>query len=239
MPEKNLTPFTPTPEEQRKAKFKIFAKLWVSTAKLNSTVYAEPDENDVSMAFADLIAYSIEEIKTALAQFRKMPERKLTPGLIESLITGITWLTPEEAWTIGQKTFDDGASVVLTDEIAEAANVAKNLYCSGQKSNAKDSFSDVYQRLMIKAVSTNKKPRWFLMQADECFNRISENKKAITEAMQNGYISNHKAMQLAESFGIEVQASFINLIAAVPDEKTRGEIKKLKNIFIEGVKDGE
>jgi hypothetical protein len=214
-----------------------FTSIWMAACE-NSGFKTEPSDAAINLAFDVLQSYTITDISMAIVKHQRMQNQPLTPGLIESLIAGITWLTPEEAWTIGQKTFDDGVSVVLTDEIAEAANVAKKLYCSGQKSNAKDSFSDVYQRLMIKAVSINKKPRWFLMQADDCFNRISENKKAITEAMQNGYISNHKAMQLAESFGVEVQSSLTNLIDAAPNEKTRCEIKKLKNMFIEGGNNG-
>lgn len=238
MPEKNLIPAAPTLEEQRKARFKTFAKLWVSTAKLNSTAYAEPDENDVSMAFTDLSAYSIEEIKTALAKFRKMPERRLTPAIIETIIMGISWLTPAEAWEIAQKTFCDNVSVVLTDEIAHAANHAKKLYFDNQRVAAKDDFIAVYNRKMLDAVSISKKPHWFLMQADDCVNRESENKRAITEAMQNGYISEHKAMQLAKLFGVGVKASIKNLIAAAPDDETRQRIRGLRKLFIEDGKDG-
>lgn len=238
MTEKNLTTTSLTFEEQRKAKFKAFAKLWVSTAKLNSTTYAEPDENDVSMAFTDLEKYSIEEIKTALAKFRKMPERRLTPAIIESIITGISWLTPAEAWAIAQKTFDDSVSVVLTDEIAQAAGSAKALYLDNQRVAAKDDFIAVYNRLMLDAVAKGRKPRWFLMQADDCVNRATENKRAITEALQNGYVSNHRALQLAEFHSIEAQATLQSLSLAAPDNETRQKIQGLKQMFM-GDKNGE
>ncbi len=232
MPEKNLTPSAPTPEEQR-TKFKVFARLWVSTAKLSSTAYAEPDENDVSMAFTDLSAYSIEEIKTALAKFRKMPEQRLTPAIIESLITGISWLTPAEAWAIAQKTFDDSVSVVLTNEIAEAAGHAEKLYLSGQKNAAKDDFVGVYNRLILDAVTKSKKPHWFLRQADNCVNRGAENKRAIIETLRNDYISQKWAAEMAESLGIEHKGSLKNLIARAPDDKTRQKLQALKGLFLE------
>ena len=232
MTEKNLIPAATTLEEQRKARFKTFAKLWVSTAKLNSTAYAEPDENDVSMAFADLSAYSTEEIKIALAKFRKMPERRLTPAIIESIITGISWLTPAEAWAIAQKTFDDGLSVVLTDEIAQAANSAKPLYLDNQRVAAKDDFIAIYNRLMLDAVTKGKMPRWFLMQADNCINRAAENKCAITDALQNGYISSRTAAEMSESLGIEYMCRLKNLIARAPDNETRQKIRGLKQMFV-------
>ena len=232
MTEKNLTTSAPTIKEQRKAKFDQFKILWASTAKLNSTMYAEPDENDVSMAFADLSAYSIEEIKTALAKFRKMPERRLTPAIIESIITGISWLTPSEAWAIAQKTFDDGVSVILTNEIAEAAGHAEKLYLSGQKNAAKDDFVGVYNRLMLDAVAKGKKPRWFLRQADNCVNRTAENKRAIVETFQNGYISQKWATEMAESLGIEYTGGLKNLITRAPDDETRQKLQGLKQLFV-------
>lgn len=247
MTKKNLTPteLTPTeltPEaqrelilEQRKAKFKVFAKLWVATAKLNSTAYAEPDETDVSIVFSDLEKYSIEEIKSALQAFRKMPERRLTPAIIESLITGISWLTPAEAWAIAQKMFDDSVSVVLTDEIAEAAGSAKVLYLDNQRVAAKDDFIAVYNRLMLKAVAENKKPRWFLMQSDFCHDRQMENKRAIQDAFQNGYISHVKASRLAESFGVELpQGNLQKLIVAAPSDEIRGKLQGLKKMLVNG-----
>lgn len=236
MSEKNMIQLTLTSEEQRKAKFKTFAKLWVSTAKLNSTVYAEPDETDVSIAFCDLEHHSIDEIKTALSKFRKMPERRLTPAVIESIITGVSWLTPAEAWAIAQKTFDENLSVVLTDEIAEAAGNAKQLYLDNQRVAAKDDFIAVYNRLMLKAVAENKKPRWFLMQAENHATRERENKHAITEACQLGYISNHRALQLAEFHNIETQASLQKLIDSAPNDETRLKIQDLKKLCFGGDK---
>jgi len=232
MTEKNITISAPTLEEQRKAKFKVFAKLWVSTAKLNSTMYAEPDENDVSMAFTDLSAYPIEEIKTSLAKFRKMPEQRLTPAIIESIITGISWLTSAEAYSIAQKRFA-GFSVVLTNEIAEASGHAEQLYLANQKNAAKDDFISIYNRLMFGAVAKGKKPVWFLMQSDDCIDRVSENKRAITEALQNGYISEYKALQLAESFVIETQATLHSLISAAPDDEKRRQLKGLRAMILE------
>lgn len=244
MTEKNIIPTATTPEEQRKAKFKVFAKLWVSTAKLNSTIYAEPDENDVSMAFTDLSAYSIEEIKTALAKFRKMPERRLTPAVIESIITGSFWLTADEAWSVGQKYLNPCLSVVVTDEIANAASKVESLYNENQRSAAKAAFDGIYERLMMQAISTGKKPRWFLSPLDDrSFCNISDaNKAAIIEAVSQCFISTAKAKKISDSFGCDIafDGSIKKLLAAAPDDNTRNAIEGLKTMFLfDGGKNGE
>ena len=202
-----------------------FADLWLAACE-NSGFKTNPSDTAINLAFDVLQGYSFASVATAILKFQRMPNHPLTPGIIESIITGISWLTPAEAWAIAQKRFA-GFSVVLTDEISEAARHAEKLYLSGQKNAAKDDFIGVYNRKMIEAVAKGEKPRWFLSQTDENVGRTAENKRAITEALRNGYISQHKALQLAECFGIEVQSSMTQLISAAPDLETRQKLQGL------------
>jgi hypothetical protein len=202
-----------------------FAELWMAACE-NSGFKTEPSDFAINLAFDVLEKYTLADISTAIVKHQRIPDKPLTPAIIESLITGISWLTPAEAWAIAQKRLA-GLSVVLTGEISEAAGHAENLYLSNQKNAAKDDFVAVYNRLMLDAVAKGEKPRWFLNQTDEHIGRTAENKRAITEALRNGYISQHKALQLAECFGIEVQSSMTPLISAAPDLETRQKLQGL------------
>lgn len=208
-----------------------FTALWIAACE-NSGFKTEPSDAAINLAFDVLQGYPLESVALAILKFQRMPNVALTPAIIESIITGISWLTPSEAWAIAQKTFDDGVSVILTNEIAEAAGHAEKLYLSGQKNAAKDDFIGVYNRLMLDAVAKGKKPRWFLRQADICVNRTAENKRAIVETFQNGYISQKWASEMAESLGIEYTGGLKNLITRAPDDETRQKLQGLKQLFV-------
>lgn len=208
-----------------------FTALWIAACE-NSGFKTEPSDAAINLAFDVLQGYPLESVALAILKFQRMPNVALTPAIIESIITGISWLTPSEAWAIAQKTFDDGVSVILTNEIAEAAGHAEKLYLSGQKNAAKDDFIGVYNRLMLDAVAKGKKPRWFLRQADNCVNRTAENKRAIVETFQNGYISQKWASEMAESLGIEYTGGLKNLITRAPDDETRQKLQGLKQLFV-------
>jgi hypothetical protein len=219
----------------KKLEFKDFSMVWSATAKY-SVSFIEPNESDLSIAFSDLQRFSLAEINTALAKFRKMPERRLTPSIIESIIIGCFWLSADEAWGVAQKTFDIGRSVVVTDEIANAAERVKSLYTENQKNAAKAAFINIYERLMMQSVSAGKRPCWFLMQLDDrSFGSVNDaNKAAILDAVHQGFISTRKANEISDVVGCEINFDGLlkKLIASAPDENTRAKIISLKKMFL-------
>lgn len=65
---------------------------------------------------------------------------------------------PEEAWALCPR--DEGATVVWTDEIAEAFGVARPLLASGDDIAARMAFKESYGRLLQQARSERRAAKW-------------------------------------------------------------------------------
>ena len=84
----------------------------------------------------------------------------------------------EEAWALALESFDEFATVVLTQQIAEARGVAWGLYADGDKVAARMAFKEAYNRI----IKTAEKPKWYISRG---FDNASM-EAAIAKAVQLG-----------------------------------------------------
>lgn len=109
----------------------------------------------------DLQEYDVETVLQALSNVRKNANR----FNLAVIITEIEILKPDgrlgadEAWAIYPH--DDGASAVLTNEIAEAMQVAHPLMLEGDKIGARMAFKEAYTRIVKTNKANEIKPKWF------------------------------------------------------------------------------
>lgn len=215
--------------------FKGFRELWIATSE-SSAFKTTPSESAVNVAFDDLSRYSAKQVEDALQKFRKMRNQPLTSALIESIITGNFWLTAEEAWGLAQKTFDPTRSVVVTKEIITAASKVESMYNGGERTAAKNTFTAIYERLIMTAISEGKSPKWQVWQLEHPTRGNSAeqaNRQSIIEAMDNGIIT----MQNAVLLGYTPKQKTLSLQVLsdnAPDENAKKQIDKLKVICHRG-----
>ena len=111
----------------------------------------------LAMIALDLDGYPPDHVLGALRRCRSEHKGRLT---VEAIISRLDDGRPgaEEAWAMMPKS--ESASVVWTDEMAEAFGVASALLDEGDAIAARMAFREVYQRLVSEARVTRKPTVW-------------------------------------------------------------------------------
>lgn len=121
-----------------------------------------------AMFFRAMSAYSIDAVRAAIDAHVKDSQRGQFPPKPADLIAQIEGHAandsrpgPEEAWAIAVQAFDESATVVMTDEIAEAMGIARPVFELGDEVGARMAFKEVYGRLVTQARSAGVAANWF------------------------------------------------------------------------------
>ncbi len=106
----------------------------------------------------DLGKYPVEDVAIALNRCRRELKRITLADIINRIPGG--YLRPEAAWALVSRVMgNEQASVVWTDEMAQAYGVARLL--GNDKIAALMAFLETYATLINEARSKNLKPRWW------------------------------------------------------------------------------
>jgi len=121
-----------------------------------------------ALFFRSLAAYSLAVVRKAIDAHVKDSQRGQYAPKPADLIAQIEGLAandsrpgPEEAWAIAVQAFDEDATVMLTDEIAEAQNVARSIFELGDEVGARMAFREAYGRLVTQARAAGKQVTWW------------------------------------------------------------------------------
>jgi hypothetical protein len=98
--------------------------------------------------------YPLQHLLAAIKKHVQTGRFAPTPADIIEIIashTGAKHLGAEESWGIALQSFDEFATVVWTKEIAEARNIAADIYSQGDKVGARMAFKEAYNRLLATA----------------------------------------------------------------------------------------
>lgn len=110
--------------------------------------------NAMQLVIDSLNEYPIDILLGAIRKHIQTARFAPTPNDIIEIIashTGAKHLGAEEAWGIALQSFDEFATVVWTKEIAEARNIAADIYNQGDKVGARMAFKETYNRLLATA----------------------------------------------------------------------------------------
>lgn len=114
-----------------------------------------------AMMAEDLSRYPLEVIESALARLRSNSEGRLTlKAIVDVIEEGGGRLTANEAWAVALLSLDESATVVWTDEIAEALRSARPILDMGDKIGARMAFIPAYERLVKEAREKGKPVQW-------------------------------------------------------------------------------
>jgi hypothetical protein len=134
------------------------------------------------------------------------------------------WLGADEAWALMPKSESDSA--MLTDEIAQAMAAASTLIEGGDKVAARMAFKDAYNRLVEKAKTEGRGPRFFPSFGSDAAGRVS----MMANAVQKGQITLDAATHALPEYGADIVrmcgVSSHPLLAA-PTEEGKAKVKAL------------
>lgn len=120
-----------------------------------------------AMFFRALAAHPIEEVRSGLDAHLRDPKRGHFLPMPADVIAQINGMVAEdgrpgveEAWALAFRATDEAATVVWTDEIAEAYGMALPLIKAGDEVAARMAFKEVYLRLVSVAREQRVAPAW-------------------------------------------------------------------------------
>ncbi|MCP1121591.1 hypothetical protein [Robbsia andropogonis] len=158
------------------------------TAELCGSVFSE---GAAAVFASDLADYPEAQVLDALTRCRREVTGRLTIAHVVSRIDDGR-PGPEEAWAIALKGQDEAATVVMTEEIAQAMGVARTILEEGDEVGARMAFREVYQRLLVEARDRREAPEWFPSLGTDVNQRAS----ALHEAAERGLLSQESAVAL-------------------------------------------
>jgi len=168
-----------------------FIKLMVATM----AVYDKPANSDViGIWWNALSEHEFPDVRDAFSAHIKRGEFAPRPA---SIISILNEMRPDgrpiadEAWAMIPR--DEDASVVMTEEMAEALNVARPLLDTGDQIAARMAFKAAYERLTEANRNAGIKPKWFPSLGHDRQGRDA----AINEAVRLGRLGSEHAKSLA------------------------------------------
>jgi hypothetical protein len=114
-----------------------------------------------AMMAEDLARYPLDVIERSLSRLRSSSEGRLTlKAIVDVIEEGAGRLTANEAWAVALGALDESATVIWTDEIAQAWAVARPIMDAGDKIGARMAFIPAYDRLVKHAREEGRPVRW-------------------------------------------------------------------------------
>lgn len=122
----------------------------------------------IAMFFRALSGFSIDAVRAGLdAHVRDHQRGRFAPlpadviAQIEACKAADGRPGSDEAWAIAVRSADEAATVVWTEEIAQAWGIAKSVMELGDEVGARVAFRDAYERIVADARNAGTKPNWF------------------------------------------------------------------------------
>ena len=160
------------------------------TAELTGT---ELSEAALRVMAGDLDAYPEAAVLRALDRCRRELKTRLTLAAVLERIEGQDGRPgADEAWAIALGALDEADTVVWTEEIAQAFDVARPILEARDKVGARVAFRDAYERMVREAREAGQQGRWVASIGHDASRRDA----ALTQAVQRGRIAGESVAHL-------------------------------------------
>jgi len=168
----------------------IVLKAIAVAAELTGT---ELSEAALRVMAGDLDAYPEAAVLRALDRCRRELKTRLTLAAVLERIEGQDGRPgADEAWAIAIGALDEADTVVWTDEIAQAFDVARPILEARDKVGARVAFRDAYERMVREAREAGQQGRWVASIGHDASRRGA----ALTQAVQRGRIAGESVAHL-------------------------------------------
>ena len=125
-----------------------------------------------------LAGYDLRDISSAMDCYVTSPAGHYAPGpgdLIDLMRKQSGHISSPEAWALALTSTDESATVVITQQIAQALEVARPCIDAGDKYGARLAFVSAYERLLLSAPPV---PVWYASLGDDADGRSAALRKA-------------------------------------------------------------
>lgn len=154
---------------------------------------AELSEAALRVMAGDLDAYPEAAVIRALDRCRKELKSRLTlAAVLERIEEQDGRPGADEAWAIALGALDEADTVVWTEEIAQAFDVARPILEARDKVGARVAFRDAYERMVREAREAGQQGRWVASIGHDASRRDA----ALTQAVQRGRIAGESVAHL-------------------------------------------
>lgn len=151
----------------RESDLDTFGELLDAVCGLLSRGAYRPNATNTALFFRALAKYDIADVRAALDAHVGDPTRGRFVPVPADLIAQIAGaaaadgrLGPEEAWATAIVAGDEAATVVWTDEMAQAWEIARTVFEAGDEVAARMAFREAYIRLVTQARAAREPLRW-------------------------------------------------------------------------------
>lgn len=180
----------------RESDYGEFAALLDGVCSLLSRGQHIPSAIHAAMWFRSLAAHDLGAVRAAFDAHVRDPQRGRFVPVPADILAQLAGAAaddgrpgPDEAWAIAVAGVDESATIVWTDEIAEAWGAARPIMALGDEVGARMAFLEVYARLLRAARDAGAPVRWSASLGHDPVARDS----AIAEAARLGRIAERPA----------------------------------------------
>jgi hypothetical protein len=147
-----------------------------------------PEKAEIGIWFNQLSPYSPDVIRKAFAAYRiERPDFAPAPNGIAARCTLLDGRPDEnEAWAVALTSQDEAETVVWTDEMAGAFNLACPLLAAGDEIGARMAFKDAYKRLVQDARALKRPTNWSVSAGWDSGRRQVAVQKAVVAGLLAG-----------------------------------------------------
>jgi hypothetical protein len=148
-------------------------------------------DGQVAMFFRALSAYPLQHVRAGIDGHVKDPQRGRFPPLpadviaqIDGLVANDTRPGAEEAWAMALHSADEARTVVWTEEMAQAWEIARPVMAIGDKVGARVAFREAYARLIDDARKNRRPAGWVVSLGHD----QQQRRQAIEAAVDAGWL---------------------------------------------------
>jgi hypothetical protein len=147
-----------------------------------------PEKAEIGIWFRQLSPFDPAVICKAFEAYRlERPDFAPVPNGIVARCKLLDGRPDEnEAWAVAITSQDESETVVWTQEMAEAFNLARPLLADGDAIGARMAFKDAYKRLVDDARATNKPTQWSVSAGWDATRRQVAVQKAVVAGLLAG-----------------------------------------------------
>lgn len=151
----------------QKSDFQAFSSMLDSVCRLLSRGNYVPDAHNTALFFRALQSFDITTVRAAFDAHVSDPIRGRFPPVPADLLAQIEGAAAadgrpgeEEAWSLALMSRDEAATVIWTQEVAEAFGEVRGVLSTGDKIGARMAFKEVYAKLVAQARGAHRPLVW-------------------------------------------------------------------------------
>jgi hypothetical protein len=186
----------------------------------------QPNAASSALFFRSMQAYPLSAFRKALDAHMADPQRGRFVPVPADLIAQIDGAAAddgrpgaEEAWAIAVRSTDESATIVWTEEIAQAWGVCSTVMQLGDEVGARMAFKEAYNRMVTDARRIQKPARWTPTLGHD----VNQRREALARAETAGLLPCGEALRLAPPTAVPNGALPLLLASSVQHQVAKGD----------------